>query len=256
MTRVIQNYDPKDITQELIDGDSWDYIILNKTVNFEGMHLWWKEVDTRLRYLRFNITEQEHLIKKPESKNGEVGYTTNATQNRYHVNNQADHRLLSSYTLDWPVQRDIPLPPLWAADVNHFPELEKWINKDNKIVVDYDHFTEFVKLEQYMFGEFLNLYNDWGNKFLHNLRIQVHEPTMILPVHVDGMKTRLHIPLTYDNSSFFWGDCWNREYKLKVGHIYLINTHIPHSTTNFCPNVRANLISNIREENILDLISL
>ncbi len=256
MSRVISNYNPKDITEEFINGNDWDYIILNKTINFKGMNRWWNEVSTRLSYLKFNLTEQIDLIKDPTEKDGEEGYITNARQDRFHPNKQADHRLISTYTLDWPIQRDIPLPPLWAANVKKFPELSKWLDDSSNIILDYDHLTDFVIQEQYLFGEFLNLYNDWGKKFLHNLRIQVHEPTMFLPVHVDGMKTRLHIPLTNDNSSFFWGEYWNREYKLKAGHIYLINSHIPHSTTNFCPNVRANLISNIKDKHILDLLSL
>lgn len=256
MNRVIKDYNPSDITMELINGNDWDYIVLNKQIDADGIYAWWRDVDTTLSHLKFNFVHNNNLVKtQMQINDNAVGYRTNASDNKFHNTLLGNKELISSYTLTWPIQRYEPLPPPWAADIAHFDELSQFVNCDNIIVKDIDP-TGFKYLTPYMFGEFKKMYDDWGKDFFINTRISVHEPEMIIPLHTDGFTTRLHIPMTHDNSKFYWGECWDREYKWEVGYAYLINSHITHSTTNFGPNVRANILTSIGDNKILELLSL
>lgn len=254
--RVIENYDIKDITMDLIHSDSWDYIVLNKKVDSTKIQKYWNDVYTDLSHLRFNFVDNQSLIKEPEHiDNNTIGYRTNRSDDKFHNVTLGDKRKISTYTFAWPTQRDIPLPPPWAANINVFPELNEFVGIDNTIKKDIDPHG-FVMLDQYMFGEFKNIWEDWGKDFLVNTRITMHEPEMVVPLHTDGYLTRIHIPMTIDNSLFYWGECWDRGYHWEPGNIYLINSHITHSTTNFGPYIRANILASVDDDKILDLLKL
>lgn len=253
--RVIVNYNPKDITMDLIYSDSWDYIVLNKKVDVQGIQQYWRDVHTDLSHLRFNFVEHRCYLKEPETVDNGVGYRTNHSDNKFHNTELGDKRKISTYTFAWPIQRDIPLPPPWACNIELFPELNEFIDTDNTIKKDIDPHN-FVMLDQYMFGEFKNIWDDWGKDYLLNTRITMHEPEMVVPLHSDGYLTRIHIPMTIDNSLFYWGECWDRSYHWEPGNIYLINSHITHSTTNFGPNIRANILASVDDDKILDLLKL
>jgi hypothetical protein len=256
MTRFIENYLPNQMSNDFIFSNEWDVIVLNKKVDEVGITEWYKEVDTKLKHLEFHFEVNNNLVK-PITKiaDGGKGYVTGVTNKGLHNFYKADHNLISSYTLTWLIEKNIPLPPLWAADPNMFPEIKPYLNENKEIIRDFDQRT-FVNLNQYLFGEYEKLFNEWGHKFLYNIKIQKHHSGMILPLHTDHMNTRLHIPLTYDNGRFYWGEKYAREYKFVPGNIYLINTKILHGTTNFGPNYRSNLISHIDDDKILDLLAL
>ena len=253
--RVIENYDPNDISIDLIRGNDWDFIVLNKKVNANGIKQYWKDVYNNLGYLRFNFTEHTQYIKEPEESTGAIGYHTNQSDKKFHNANLGNKSKISSFTFAWPIQRDIPLPPPWAANVNMFPELNEFIDEDNRIKKDIDPHN-FVMLDQYMFGEFKNIWDSWGKNYLVNTRITMHEPEMVVPLHTDGYMCRIHIPMTEDSSLFYWGECWDRSYRWEPGNVYLINSHITHSTTNFGPNIRANILSSIDNDKIIDFLKL
>jgi hypothetical protein len=252
---AIENYNAGDISMDFIYGEMWDCIVLNKKVNVDGIKQYWQDVKTNLEHLRFNFIEHQHYIKDCETYNDEVGYRTNNSDNKFHNVNLGDKRKISTYTFAWPVQRNIPLPPPWAADIDLFPELHTFIGKDNKIQKDIDTST-FVMLDQYMFGEFKNIWDEWGKDYLVNPRISMHEPDMTIPLHIDGYTCRIHIPMTEDSSYFYWGNRWDRSYKFKVGNIYLINSHTIHGTTNEGSNIRANILSSVDNKKILSLLQL
>ena len=254
--RVIENYNPDDISLDLINSDDWDYIVLNKKVDVAGIKQYWHDVYHNLGHLRFNFFDHTQYLKEPEEVDGKIGYKTDAEKNgHFHENGLGDKRKISTFTFTWPSQKNIPLPPPWACDIKQFPELNGFIDADNKFKKNTDHHT-FVMLEQYMFGEFKNIWDSWGKDFLVNTRISMHEPGMIVPLHKDGHTARIHIPMTDDSSRFYWGESWNRCYKWEVGNIYLINSHITHSTSNLGPEIRANLLTSIDTEKIPQLIRL
>lgn len=254
--RVIENYNPSDITQELINGDSWDYIVLNKKVNSVGISNWWEKVESTLYHMKFNFVNNNNLLKPPIIINGtDKAYETPG--NHIHNRSAGDDSLLNSYTLTWTHQRYDPLPPIWAADIAQYPELNLFLNDNNSLKKDINiDFSKFVYLEPFVFGEFKKILDEWGARFWRNIRVAQHMPGLVIPRHTDGFTTRLHIPLTIDNSSFLWGDTWDREYKWTRGNMYLINSHITHCTTNFGPSPRANLLSSIQDCDVLDLLKL
>ena len=253
--RVIKDYDINDITMDLINGNDWDFIVLNKKVDKEGIKQYWNDVYTRLNHLRFNFIEHQSYTKKPKQIASNKGYLTNASDDKFHKTDIGDASKISSFTFTWPIQRDIPLPPPWACDINMFPELNEFIDDNNEIKKDIDP-HKFVMLDQYMFGEFKNIWDAWGKDYLVNTRITMHNPEMVVPLHSDGFIARIHIPMTDDSSLFYWGECWDRSYKWEPGNIYLINSHITHSTTNFGPKIRANMLASIDDDKILDLLNL
>lgn len=253
--RVIQNYNPEDITLDFINGNDWDFIVLNKKVNVEQIKQYWHDVSTKLEHLRFNFFKDFSLLKPIEYKEGNPGFTTDQSSKNFHITTLGDKRKISTYTFTWPIQRDIPLPPPWACDIKQFPELSEFVGEDNQFKKDTDHHS-FVMLEQYMFGEFKNIWDEWGKDFLVNTRISMHEPGMIVPLHKDGHTTRIHIPMTDDSSKFYWGECWDRSYDWEVGNIYLINSHITHSTSNLGPNIRANILTSVDTDKIPQLLRL
>ena len=143
---------------------------------------------------------------------------------------------------------------MWAADPNLYPEIKKYISEDGN-VGSIDH-TDWVYLEPYMFGVFKDIVEDWGMRYWKNPRITRHEPELILPIHNDHSLARIHIPMTIGNAKFYWGEKWNREYTFEVGNIYMINAHILHSTTNFNPVPRANILADLYESDILEILNL
>lgn len=253
--RVIENYDPADVTLDLINSDEWDYLVLNKKINVAGIKQYWYDVQDKLSYLRFNFIDHRHYLKPIEHKDGKPGFRTDASSDSFHNLSYGDHAKISTYTIAWPTQRDTPLPPVWACDINQFPEIREFVGDDNKFKKDTNHHS-FVMLNQYMFGEFKNIWDEWGKDFLLNARITAHDPGMVVPIHKDGHVTRIHIPMTDDSSNFCWGDNWDRCYKWQVGNIYLINSHITHGTTNHGSTIRANILSNVDTHRIPDLIRL
>jgi hypothetical protein len=256
MSRFIENYRKNELSFEFLISTDWDVIVLNKKVNAEKISQWYQEVDTRLNYLGFNFVKNKGLAKPFDKNNeSETVHITGARNKGVHDYSKADHSLLTSYNMNWIIQKDVAIPPVWAADPDVFPELKPYMNDEKQIIKDFDH-RSFVHLNQYLFGEYKNLFDEWGHKFLHNVKIQKHHPGMVLPLHTDHMAARLHMPLTIDNGRFYWGENWANEYKFTLGNIYLINTRVLHGTTNYGPAYRSNLISNVEQNQILDLVNL
>jgi hypothetical protein len=229
---------------DFINSNDWDLIVLNKKVDSVNLLNWYVEIEDRLSYLRCNLYKNKDLLK-PAVK----GYFTNKEKENFFDLSKADERLLNSYALSWPVQKDIPLPPPWACNLELYPELQEYYNGDD-LIKDFDY-NNWVYLDQYMFGAWKNLVDEIGIYF-RNPRIAQHLNGLILPQHTDGMTVRLHIPITTDNSYFYWGET---PYKLMPGNMYLINTRLSHGTTNYGPT-RANIISDIDDKDIMDILCL
>jgi hypothetical protein len=238
---LIENYNAADISLDFLKSNQWDLISLNKKVNKRELRNWYETVVINLRHLRFNFKENANLLKGYSFDNS---YYTDKNKNIFDTT-KAEIMLLNSYCITWPVQCNKPLPPKWAADLQQYPEL-----------IDETDFSTWQYMEQYMFGEFKKMYDDWGKDYWRNIRISEHMPGLILPVHTDKIPARLHIPMTEDNGKFYWGEKWDREYKLEVGNIYLINTNTFHSTSNLGPVPRANLLCDLQEEKLLSLLAL
>lgn len=244
--RLIENYE--NITEDFIKSKDWDLIKLNKKIDVEKLRDWYVSVSNNVEYLKFNFNTGKKYTK--ESINNQ--FTTDTFNYKWSLDN-INMLLQNSYTLSWFVEKDIPIPPAWAANIDFFPELNEFYN-NGELVKDFDY-TKNVYLKQYIFGEWENIIN-WLKPYIYNPRITEHLTGHIIPLHTDGYIARLHIPMTIDNSKFYWGDNYDREYKLEPGCIYIINTQIKHGTTNFGPVTRANIIADIHENKICELLKL
>jgi hypothetical protein len=251
MSRILE---PSNVTEKILKSFDWDFIVLDKHVNHEGLLNWYTTVSEKLNYLKFNFTTCPQYVTN--SINNYFATEEENYQNSYSSSRPLprDEKSRNSYTLTWPIPRDVPLPPPWAANLEFFTELSNYFDNQGKIIKDFDY-SSHQYLEQYLFGEFKNILFDL-RKFIFNPRITEHMPGHVLHLHVDGYMARMHIPITADSSKFYWGDQWNREYKFEPGKIYLINSRVIHGTTNFGPNKRANIIADIYENTIMDLINL
>lgn len=248
MNRVIKNYDPNSITQDFLDNNDWDIIVLNKKLNLDELRKWYNYVETNLSHLRFNVNENVNLLKHSPDED----FRTDTNDNMGCLN-FPERSTINSYSMSWLVPRDVPLPPPWAADPNYFVELKEFMDDEGNWIKDIDY-TRYVYLEQYMFGEFEEMVNDWIDEFAYNPRITQHLTGHVIPDHTDeGYSARIHIPITDDHSLFHYGET---SYKLEPGKIYLINSRITHSTSNPGPETRSNIMADIKRGKIKDLVCL
>jgi len=248
-SKLIKGYNLNSIDLDFIRSDEWDLIILNKKIDSSDIFKWYQAVSNNLNHLKFNFLKNSNLLK-PSLNN--IFYTN---KEKYAFDKtRADIKLINSYVFTWPVQKNIPLPPIWAADPTQFPEIQQYCDNNNQIDKDINY-KSWKYQEPYLFGEFKNQIESWGKQYWRNSRITEHLPGLILPSHTDGMIARIHIPITKDESKFYWGDNNEREYKLEVGNIYLINSHTPHSTSNGL-TIRANIMADIDELSIIEILSI
>jgi len=239
---------PSQVDLSVLESLEWDIIILDKKIAIKNLQYWYNIVTSNLDYLKFNFQTCSEYIK--ESVNNK--FTTDTNDYEWE-RNKTYEALINSWTLTWPTHRDVPLPPPWAADVEFFTELKSYFDNDGNVVKDFDY-NDNTYLTQYNFGEWKSIVEEIGN-YIYNPRITQHMPEHILHPHTDGYCARLHIPMTYDNSKFYWGEKWNREYNFEPGNVYIINSRVTHSTTNFSPTARANIISDIRNDKFMDLVN-
>jgi hypothetical protein len=244
--RIIENYD--NIPLETVMGDDWDLIVLNKKVDREKLLDWYNTIESTLIENKCNLHVNRELLK------GYDKYYTGKERDYEYDTNAGPLRYLNSYQITWPAQRTGPLPPPWACNIELFPELKQYVDDNNEINKDIDY-VNWVYLNQYIFGEFKNILEDFGYKYFRNVRIAQHLNGCELPVHTDGYVVRMHIPITTDDSYFYWGENKERQYKLLPGNIYIINTKLPHSTSNHGP-VRANIIFDLDPDDIMEFICL
>lgn len=244
--RVIENY--TEISTEIVMGNDWDLIVLNKKIDSEKLLDWYNTVESTLSDNKCNLHKNRDLLK------GYDKYYTGKERDYVYDVKAGPLQYLNSYQLTWPVQRSGPLPPPWACNIDLFSELKQYVDSENEIDKDIDY-NNWVYLNQYLFGEFNSILEDFGYRYFRNVRIAQHLDGCELPIHTDGYPVRMHIPITSDNSYFYWGENKERQYKLLPGNIYVINTKLPHSTSNHGPT-RANIIFDLDPNDISEFLCL
>lgn len=227
----------------------WDFVKLNKTIDSTALLEWYTSVEATYSKSKFNFLTCSNYIKQSVNEK----FTTNKEGYEF-IKTRNSLQGLSSYTLTWPIESEMPLPPPWAADLNQFPELLKYFDNQGNITKDIDYLSHGY-LSQYLFGEWKNIVG-WLGEYIYNPRITIHSPDYEMIPHTDDYIARLHIPITQDSSTFSWGKNWDRKYKLEPGNIYIINTKIPHGTQNFGNTPRANIMADIVPEKLERLLLL
>ena len=226
-----------------------DFIVLKRKIDISALESWYNIIENEYSTCKFNFFRNVDLLKPSiggKFTTSTDGYTFDSQRN--------DTKGLESYTLTWPVQTLSPLPPPWAANLDIFPELLTYFDKNGNPCRDIDYLTHNY-LEQYNFGEWNNIIS-WLGKYIYNPRISIHTPGFVIKPHTDDYVARLHIPITNDGSIFCWGDNLEREYKFELGNVYIINSKLSHGTKNLGNTYRANLMADIVPDKLLELLKL
>jgi len=238
MERFIKNYDPKDITLDLLyNTNDWDLIELNYDLDPAKLTEWWTDVQSKFPHLFFGFNDNAHKLDLEKSKElveqGYCGYYCGP---------------IEGLTLAWPVDRDEPLPPPTQANLELFPE----VNKDT-------FFHDAKIMEKFEYGYFKEIVETLGRDAFRQAIITLHYPGMYIKQHIDSKVLKLHIPIeTNENACFTFGE--NREtatsYHFKLGKIYILNTGDWHGTSNDSEFRRAHIITRIADWHILDVINM
>jgi len=201
--------------QELRNSTDWDIVELKLDIDVSRLADWYNTVEEQFSKLKFNLG-MLHLIKEKNQLASNIDIISPGVY---------------SYGVSWPVEQSLPIPPRFAAKTELYPEVE---------------FTDFEEqmqvMEIYKFGYFKELLEMLGEDTFSWSRITIHDASASIDKHSDGPNTiRLHIPIiTNNNAWFYWGD---KQYNLKPGKVYLINTSKTHSTANLGSTTRAHIIS-------------
>lgn len=213
----MNNFNYKNETDSSLRGRTdWDIIELDYNIDVPNLVEWYNDCVERYRHMCFDISMKQYMTTKAreiETPKSGVQY---------------------SYMISWPVEKDIPIPPSFLADLSIYPEINS---------SDYE--SSFKVMDKFKYGYMNTLYQLLGDDILKALRITIHEPGAVIDKHNDGNNSiRFHIPIiTDDKAYFYYGDNNERKYNLKVGKMYIINTHITHSTVNDGNSTRAHLLS-------------
>ena len=148
MNRFIKNYDPKDITLDLLyNTNDWDLIELNYDLDPAKLTEWWTDVQSKFPHLFFGFNENTHKLDLEKSKElveqGYCGYYCGP---------------IEGLTLAWPVDRDEPLPPPTQANLELFPE----VNKDT-------FFHDAKIMEKFEYGYFKEIVETFGEEYAINV---------------------------------------------------------------------------------------
>lgn len=215
MERYITNLSSLQSTD--LNNYDWDIIELDISINNQEMLNWYHFINSNYFDLCFMIN-QLHLIK-PDLR---VKISEFAEQNLWGIGKQ--------WTLQWPVERNVPIPFRYVADPDQYPELLDQ-NFDEK-------FNSPIK--KYFFGEFQNLYDRLGSDVWEVSRlVQLDKNTGLKP-HTDtnsGFLPRLHYQIQYTQDAW-WEFYDDRDsdprarYYLEQGKLYIMNTAVIHAAKN------------------------
>lgn len=196
----------------------WDVIELRSKVNSPGLMEWYSNMSTTL--------EQAKWIACDEY---EEKYFNPAMKRRWWAANPNKYKDKAPFWwyMNWPIERYDPLPFAFLANRDLFPEAysDTYSDQDNPL------------LSKYNVGEFAELYELYG-KYLKAIRTIVLPEHSGLMLHVDmpypNVIIRLHIQLDInENCEWQFGHVAERKYVMKPGKMYLVNTAVPHSVSNF-----------------------
>lgn len=236
--RVIKDYNPTNhgITDDfLYNTNDWDLIELNYNVNSTLLNEWWGSMLTQFPQCLFNFNEQHEKLNLEKSKEmvdeGFCGYYCGP---------------IDGITLAWPAERYEGLPPPFQCDPTQFPE------------VNLSTFIDDAKImPKFKFGYFARLIEVMGIDSFRQAIVSRHHPGMYIRQHRDSKTLKLHIPIESAEGSYFhFGEARDRNYHLKEGKAYILNTGDWHGTSNDTGEFRSHLLSRVTRSNMISLISL
>lgn len=236
MSNIIKNYNPLEITKELLyNTNDWDLVELNYNIDPNKLQRWFEKVDKHYKNLWFTFDSNPNKIDVSLSKElvekGYCGYYCGP---------------IEGMSLAWPIERYEPLPPPTQCNLEEYPEVNKetFVN-DAKI------------LSKLRFGYFDTLINELGEDSFRQALITRHYPGMYIKQHVDSKTLKLHIPIQSDENAYFhFGENRDRSYHMKPGKVYILNTGDWHGTSNNTDHTRTHIITRVTSDHILKIIGL
>lgn len=215
----------------ILEQDNWDIIKIDLGIDLNNLKDWHEKVTSEYSELWFNFADhtyikEDYYLENLESTltkdNDNVsGYDGGKHIREYIYSQHKGEGSILCMQLSWMCEKDIPIPPKWAAKPELFPELE---------TESHMHIQE-----KFYFGYFKELHDRLGEDTFRDCVIRYHTPGAVLPKHTDGPAPsyRLHIPIiSHGKNYFLFGENLERKYVFEEGYAYLINTSVPHQTGN------------------------
>ena len=219
----------------------WDVIELDLRIDPKLVNDYYKVLTTDLASFCFDFNSKEYI--RPEI------YETFKAEGR--MGNYLGN--VGAWTVSWPVERDIPCPSKSQANLDKYPELQKY----DVHAIKTDFYYDAKPQKKYLFGLMKKLVETLTENALRQILIAKHPPGLKIRTHTDGPAKKLHIPLNTNNGAkFLFGENAERSYQMEVGKIYLINPLVPHSTENLGSSDRVHILSRVDFEFIPELIKM
>lgn len=228
---ISKDFNTNLITSNFLSSDAWDIIELKIRFDIDKFKEWHTNIFNNYHELFFNLRDEKYIREEYKRENLDKTLTTDNLD----ISNYSTGKEIMDYSyskgeedemlvcqLSWLSDRDIPIAPTWCLDPKYYPEIN-----DNNL----DHHLQ----EKFKFGYFKNVYDHLGEEGLWKSCIRYHDKNTVLSIHTDGPfpSIRMHIPIiSHANSFFLFGDNLERSYNLKEGSAYLVNSGVPHGTTN------------------------
>lgn len=236
--RVIKDYDSTThgITEEfLVKENDWDLIELNYNLDIEKLTAWYKQVNDQFEFMRFKFNENSARLNLEVSKKmveeGYCGYYCGP---------------IDGITFAWPIERYEPLPPPQQCNPEMFPEVDTTT-----------FFADAKIMPKMRFGYLEEMISVLGEDSFRQMIITTHHAGMYIRQHLDSKTLKLHIPVeTNPNAKFHFGINRDREYHMKLGKIYILNTGDWHGTSNDAETSRSHIITRIDTRQLLKVINL
>ena len=228
--RFIKDIKNKILTKDFINSDKWDVIEFPWNINLKALTQWYQQMNSMYNHLYFEFRNESVLKEKYHLKNIDSAFAGSVGDQGRGIYDEGYH--IISYIkkqreclgeilrmgISWSIEKEIPIPPKWAANESLYPELK----------LDYPKTIQ----KKFRVGYLTRMIDVLGEDILNDVAIIKHTPGAKLEKHVDGTNIqRLHIPIISDKEAkFLYGEKLETEYNLEVGIAYLINASIPHGT--------------------------
>lgn len=235
---VIKNYNPIDWPVDYFyNNDDWDLVEFNVNIDSTLLKQWYIELINEFKENIFTFNEfQEKLNVEKSREMVEQGYCG------------VYCGPIEGFTLAWPEERYEPLPPPKQCNPEVFPE----VNPDTFI-------DDALLLEKYNRGYFNQMITTIGADAFRQAIVVKHYPSMKILQHKDSPDSlKLHIPVSTNSEAVFkFGEHGEREYNMKEGKVYLLNTGNWHGTANPSQTEnRIHIITRILKDQISHVLNL
>jgi hypothetical protein len=240
MSRYITN--PQDYNLESLSNLDWDIIELPLSFSVPKLQSWAKSIMENHKESNFLINEEYENLYNIDN----IEYK----RRWYCQNPHIDKGVPCHYwMLNWPIEKEGPLPFQFLANPNLFPEV---------YAKDFSADTAPF-LSKYITDDFMELHNKIG-KYMKWSRLFVIPEFSGLRTHIDQdwpVISRLHININTDKDDI-WYFGWHaeRKYHMSPGKAYLVNTAVPHSVINYGGADWVLVYGTPREDDLNELLKL